>query len=169
MTLIRSLRALAPMAATLLVATLAALPAPAHAERIKDLAQVAGVRGNPLVGYGLVVGLDGSGDRTSQTPFTPGGTPGNSDQATVKFTKCEAGDSGVTMEAQITNTTKEKRTYIVTGLAFDEAKKTVGSAALMVDNVEPGKSATATGKSDKAAKGKITCEASQIESMPSSS
>ena len=48
-----------------------ALPAaPAHAERVKDLAQVAGVRGNPLVGYGLVVGLDGSGDRTSQTPFT---------------------------------------------------------------------------------------------------
>lgn len=42
----------------------------ARAERIKDLAQVAGVRGNPLVGYGLVVGLDGSGDRTSQTPFT---------------------------------------------------------------------------------------------------
>ena len=40
---------------------------PAHAERIKDLAQVGGVRGNPLVGYGLVVGLDGSGDRTSQT------------------------------------------------------------------------------------------------------
>ena len=44
--------------------------APAHAERIKDLAQIAGVRGNPLVGYGLVVGLDGSGDRTSQTQFT---------------------------------------------------------------------------------------------------
>jgi flagellar P-ring protein precursor FlgI len=44
--------------------------APSHAERIKDLAQVAGVRGNPLVGYGLVVGLDGSGDRTSQTQFT---------------------------------------------------------------------------------------------------
>lgn len=43
---------------------------PAGAERIKDLAQVAGVRGNALVGYGLVVGLDGSGDRTSQTPFT---------------------------------------------------------------------------------------------------
>ncbi len=43
---------------------------PAHAERIKDLAQVGGVRGNALVGYGLVVGLDGSGDRTSQAPFT---------------------------------------------------------------------------------------------------
>lgn len=52
-----------------LAMTLAIVP-PAHAERIKDLAQVAGVRGNPLVGYGLIVGLDGSGDRTSQTPFT---------------------------------------------------------------------------------------------------
>ena len=43
---------------------------PAHAERVKDLATVAGVRSNPLVGYGLVVGLDGSGDQTSQTAFT---------------------------------------------------------------------------------------------------
>jgi flagellar P-ring protein precursor FlgI len=43
---------------------------PARAERIKDLATVAGVRGNQLVGYGLVVGLDGTGDQTSQTPFT---------------------------------------------------------------------------------------------------
>ena len=41
-----------------------------HAERVKDLAQVAGVRTNQLVGYGLVVGLDGTGDQTSQTPFT---------------------------------------------------------------------------------------------------
>ena len=40
------------------------------AERIKDIAMVAGVRTNQLVGYGLVVGLDGSGDQTSQTPFT---------------------------------------------------------------------------------------------------
>jgi flagellar P-ring protein FlgI len=45
--------------------------APAQAyERIKDLATVAGVRSNQLVGYGLVVGLDGTGDRTAQTPFT---------------------------------------------------------------------------------------------------
>ena len=52
------------------LAVLAAALAPAHAERIKDLAQVGGVRGNALVGYGLVVGLDNSGDRTSQAPFT---------------------------------------------------------------------------------------------------
>ncbi|MFN2309379.1 MAG: flagellar basal body P-ring protein FlgI [Gammaproteobacteria bacterium] len=41
-----------------------------QAERVKDLAGVAGVRTNQLVGYGLVVGLDGTGDQTSQTPFT---------------------------------------------------------------------------------------------------
>lgn len=41
-----------------------------HAERIKDIASVAGVRSNQLVGYGLVVGLDGSGDQTNQAPFT---------------------------------------------------------------------------------------------------
>jgi len=45
-------------------------PPPAHAERIKDMAQVQGVRTNQLVGYGLVVGLDGTGDQTSQAPFT---------------------------------------------------------------------------------------------------
>lgn len=52
------------------VVVLACLAAPAAAQRVKDLASVAGVRSNPLVGYGLVVGLDGSGDQTSQTPFT---------------------------------------------------------------------------------------------------
>ena len=40
------------------------------AERIKDITTIQGVRSNQLVGYGLVVGLDGSGDQTSQTPFT---------------------------------------------------------------------------------------------------
>lgn len=42
----------------------------AQAERVKDLARIAGVRDNQLVGYGLVVGLDGTGDQTGQTPFT---------------------------------------------------------------------------------------------------
>jgi len=46
------------------------LPNVSAADRIKDLARVAGVRSNQLVGYGLVVGLDGTGDQTSQTPFT---------------------------------------------------------------------------------------------------
>ncbi|ADC61621.1 flagellar basal body P-ring protein FlgI [Allochromatium vinosum] len=40
------------------------------AERIKDLATIAGVRDNQLIGYGLVVGLDGTGDQTTQAPFS---------------------------------------------------------------------------------------------------
>jgi flagellar P-ring protein precursor FlgI len=47
-----------------------AVAAGAHAERLKDLASIQGVRQNQLMGYGLVVGLDGSGDQTTQTPFT---------------------------------------------------------------------------------------------------
>ncbi|KQQ33439.1 flagellar biosynthesis protein FlgI [Duganella sp. Leaf126] len=43
---------------------------PAEAERLRDLASIAGVRQNQLLGYGIVVGLDGSGDQTTQTPFT---------------------------------------------------------------------------------------------------
>ncbi len=49
----------------------AAAPAPVGATvRIKEVATVQGVRNNALVGYGLVVGLDGTGDQTTQTPFT---------------------------------------------------------------------------------------------------
>lgn len=42
----------------------------AQAERLKDIASIQGVRSNQLIGYGLVVGLNGSGDQTTQTPFT---------------------------------------------------------------------------------------------------
>jgi len=53
-----------------LAANCTLLPAHSFAERIKDLTSVQGVRQNQLLGYGLVVGLDGSGDQTTQTPFT---------------------------------------------------------------------------------------------------
>ena len=64
--LLRWLIALAAMAAS------AALwwPHPAQAARIKELASVQGVRSNALSGYGLVVGLDGTGDQTTSAPFT---------------------------------------------------------------------------------------------------
>jgi flagellar P-ring protein FlgI len=61
-------RLAAMLAASAAVVLLGA--APADAERIKDIATVGGVRANQLVGYGLVVGLDGTGDQTTQTPFT---------------------------------------------------------------------------------------------------
>ncbi len=54
-----------------LLLSLAVVLAPiSHAARIKEVAAVAGVRSNPLTGYGLVVGLDGTGDQTTQAPFT---------------------------------------------------------------------------------------------------
>lgn len=56
--------------ARLLLGVLLLVPDPARAERVKDLAAVEGVRSNPLIGYGLVVGLDGTGDQTTQAPFT---------------------------------------------------------------------------------------------------
>ncbi len=65
------LRPRAPGRIRLLSALLLIIVAtPCVAERIKDLASVQGVRANQLLGYGLVVGLDGSGDQVSQVPFT---------------------------------------------------------------------------------------------------
>lgn len=61
-------RSLGALLAAILVAT--AAPLPARASRIKDLASIEGVRENQLVGYGLVVGLNGSGDG-NQAVFTP--------------------------------------------------------------------------------------------------
>lgn len=43
---------------------------PASAERIKDLASIQGVRSNQLIGYGLVVGLNGTGDKDTDSPYT---------------------------------------------------------------------------------------------------
>jgi len=79
-------KALKTTGLALLLATLAAA---AHAERIKDLATINGVRSNQLVGYGLVVGLDGSGDQTSQTQFT------------VQSLKSMLANLGVTLPANI--------------------------------------------------------------------
>ncbi|MDO9003662.1 MAG: flagellar basal body P-ring protein FlgI [Aquabacterium sp.] len=45
-------------------------PVEAKAARLKEIASIQGVRTNQLMGYGLVVGLDGTGDQTTQTPFT---------------------------------------------------------------------------------------------------
>lgn len=55
---------------TLVFAILLPLQAMAAPVRLKDLADFDGVRGNDLVGYGLVVGLDGTGDSLRNAPFT---------------------------------------------------------------------------------------------------
>ena len=53
-----------------LAALVLAFPKEVQAERIKDIAMVEGARSNQLIGFGLVVGLDGTGDQVTQTPFT---------------------------------------------------------------------------------------------------
>jgi flagellar P-ring protein precursor FlgI len=65
----RLLRTLIALAA-LLASSALWWPTPVQAARIKEVASIQGVRSNPLVGYGLVVGLDGTGDQTTSTPFT---------------------------------------------------------------------------------------------------
>ncbi len=58
-------------AALVLLALALPPPGPARADvRIKDIADVEGVRDNQLVGYGLVVGLNGTGDRLDSAVFT---------------------------------------------------------------------------------------------------
>ena len=59
------------IAALVLGATLTAAPGPVLAfSRVKDLVEVQGIRDNMLVGYGLVVGLNGTGDSLKNAPFT---------------------------------------------------------------------------------------------------
>jgi Flagellar basal-body P-ring protein len=65
----RSARAILTLA-VLLLASLAAAPGAMAQTRVKDLVTFDGVRRNQLIGYGLVVGLNGTGDRLINTPFT---------------------------------------------------------------------------------------------------
>ena len=68
---LRRLLAWSALAIGLLVGT--GWPLPANAMRIKEIAAVQGVRTNQLTGFGLVVGLDGTGDQTTQMPYTSQG------------------------------------------------------------------------------------------------
>jgi len=54
----------------MLLAMVVLVPGAAFANKLRDISTISGVRSNQLIGYGLVVGLDGSGDQTTQTPFT---------------------------------------------------------------------------------------------------
>ena len=63
---------LLPLFALLCAASML-LPGTASAARIKEVAEVEGVRSNQLTGFGLVVGLDGTGDQTTQMPYTSQG------------------------------------------------------------------------------------------------
>ena len=68
----QGIRHISPAVSWLLLASLLCT-GPAQASRIKEVAAVEGVRSNQLTGFGLVVGLDGTGDQTTQMPYTAQG------------------------------------------------------------------------------------------------
>lgn len=94
----------------------------ARAERVKDLASVAGVRSNQLVGYGLVVGLDGSGDKV---PFS------------VQSMKSMLGQLGITIPPDVNPQLKNVAAVMVhadlpafakTGQSIDITVSSIGDA-----------------------------------------
>lgn len=74
----------------MLCALLLALPS-AWANRIKEVAAIQGVRSNQLSGFGLVVGLDGTGDQTTQMPYTSQGLTNYLQQLGISLPAATAG------------------------------------------------------------------------------
>ena len=105
------------------------------AERVKDLASVAGVRGNQLVGYGLVTGLDGTGDQTIQTPFTVQSIINMLTQFGVTIppgTNLQLKNvAAVTIHAELPPFSKKGQTIDVTVSSLGNAKSLRGGSLLM--------------------------------------
>jgi len=107
----------------------------AHADRVKDLASVAGVRDNQLVGYGLVVGLDGSGDQTTQAPFTVQGIVNMLTQFGVTVppgTRMQLKNvAAVTIHAELPAFAKPGQKIDITVASIGNAKSLRGGSLLM--------------------------------------
>ncbi len=121
----------------LLVAMLgmAFLAEQAMADRVKDLASIAGVRDNQLAGYGLVVGLNGTGDQTTQTPFTVQSIVNMLVQFGVTIppgTSMQLKNvAAVTVHAELPPFAKPGQTIDVTVSSIGNAKSLRGGALLM--------------------------------------
>ena len=123
------------VALVLLAALMAFTPA-AHADKIRDLVQVAGVRSNQLVGYGLVVGLDGTGDQTTQAPFTTQSLENMLKQFGVSLPSTgiqpQLKDvAAVTITAQLPPFAKPGQTIDITVASIGNAKSLRGGELLM--------------------------------------
>lgn len=116
-------------------ALLPALPPAVAAERVKDLASVYGVRENQLVGYGLVTGLDGTGDQTAQTPFTVQSIINMLDEFGVTIppgTNLQLRNvAAVTLHAELPPFAKKGQTIDVTVSSMGNAKSLRGGSLLM--------------------------------------
>lgn len=133
----------------------------------------------------VLAGCSGNGDETAtdggqngdtaatqeepDAPRTvdPAAEPTNADQGEVEVTSCEKDDNDrVVMEADITNSTEETRTYILTGVATNAGGEVLGSAAIMVDDIEAGQTASGSGTTNEPIEDDIECSIQQIDSMP---
>lgn len=132
-------RLLKPLVSSLclgLLLTLSGIPV-AQAERIKDLASLQGVRNNQLIGYGIVVGLDGTGDQTTQTPFTTQAMGNMLSQMGVNLTAEQAGKlqlknvAAVMLTANLGAFSKPGQTLDVTVSSIGNAKSLRGGTLLL--------------------------------------
>jgi flagellar P-ring protein precursor FlgI len=109
----------------------------AQAERIKDLASIQGVRNNQLIGYGIVVGLDNTGDQTTQTPFTTQAIGNMLSQMGVNLTADQATKlqlknvAGVVVTAVLPAFAKPGQPIDVTVSSMGNAKSIRGGTLLM--------------------------------------
>jgi len=115
-----------------LVLLLCCLASAAQADRLKDIASVAGVRPNQLVGYGLVVGLDGTGDKTSFTSQTFRNMLNNFGVAIPADENPSSKNiAAVAIHAELPAFAKPGQTIDVTVSALGDAKSLRGGSLLM--------------------------------------
>lgn len=107
----------------------------AHAVRIKDMTSVQGIRINQLIGYGLVVGLNGTGDQTAQTPFTAQSMNNLLTRLGVVVPKGVSPQlknvAAVMVQANLPTFAKPGQTIDVTVLSIGNAKSLRGGALVM--------------------------------------
>ena len=110
---------------------------PVLAERIKDLASIQGVRSNQLIGYGIVVGLDSTGDQTTQTPFTTQAISNMLSQLGVNLTEAQSralqlkNVAAVMLTASLPPFSRPGQTIDVTVSSMGNAKSIRGGTLLM--------------------------------------
>jgi flagellar P-ring protein precursor FlgI len=110
---------------------------PALAERIKDIASIQGVRSNQLIGYGIVVGLDNTGDQTTQTPMTTQALGNMLSQMGVNLTTDQATKlqlknvAGVVVTAVLPAFAKPGQPIDITVSSMGNAKSIRGGTLLM--------------------------------------
>lgn len=116
----------------LLMSLLWLLALPVQAERIKDIASINGVRSNQLVGYGLVVGLDKSGDKTAFTGQTLRNLMGKSGLTLPPGVDPKAKNiAAVSIHADLPAFAKPGQKIDVTVSSIGDAKSLRGGSLLM--------------------------------------